>query len=79
MILHLIPKHLYGWRSVTLKCNGEHSSDSRVAKSSAAIRISPNTAAIDTETKEKKKSAYPWNISDTQGSPVRYPCLHCQP
>jgi len=54
MILHLIPKHLYGWRSVTLKCNGEHSSDSRVAKSSAAIRISPNTAAIDTETKEKK-------------------------
>ena len=41
------------------------------------MRTCSNTTAVGTE--KKKKSAYPWKASDTQGSPVRSLCFHCQP
>ena len=43
------------------------------------MRISPNTAAIDAETMEKKKVAHLWKASGKQGSLARYPCHLCQP
>ena len=38
------------------------------------MRTSPNAAAVNTETKEENLLAL-----GRQGSPARYPYLHCQP
>jgi len=37
------------------------------------VRTSPNAAVIDTETRGKKKAAYPWKASGRQGSPSKIP------
>jgi len=42
------------------------------------MTISPNTAAIDKETQEGRKTAYLQKASGRQGSPTSYPHLHCQ-